>query len=54
MYSNHILQPLGTPLSQLGYRYILAETHDGLIIIDQHAAHERLNLEKIKYKITNK
>lgn len=40
--------PLGAAICQLHKTYIVAETEDGLIIVDQHAAHERLVLEKMK------
>lgn len=36
-----------TPLGQIKGSYILAETEEGLIIIDQHAAHERIIFEQI-------
>ena len=40
--------PLGVARGQISNTYIVAEAEDGLVIVDQHAAHERLVLERLK------
>ena len=45
---NSSLFPLGYAKSQFHKTYIMSETNEGIVIIDQHAAHERLVYEKLK------
>ena len=40
--------PLGVARGQVAKTYIVAETEDGLVLVDQHAAHERLVLERMR------
>jgi len=44
----HGQYPLGVARGQVSATYIVAEAEDGLVIVDQHAAHERLVLERMR------
>lgn len=45
--------PLGVARGQVAATYIVAEAADGLVLVDQHAAHERLVLERMRRAMAN-
>ena len=40
--------PLGRVVGQIGNKYIIAQKDDNMVIVDQHAAHERITYEKLR------
>jgi DNA mismatch repair protein MutL len=51
--SENVAFPLGAARAQVQDTFIIAETEDALVIVDQHAAHERLVYERLKRSLAN-
>jgi DNA mismatch repair protein MutL len=45
-------RPLGAARTQIHETYIVSQTRDGLIVVDQHAAHERIVYERLKAQLS--
>lgn len=51
--ADELSKPLGAVRAQVHENYIIAQTDDSLVIVDQHAAHERLVYERMKTMLAN-
>ena len=51
---DYTANPLGAARAQLHETYVVAQTNDGIVIVDQHAAHERLIYERMKMAMAGK
>ena len=53
-YAKELSYPLGSARAQIHENYIIAQTEKGFIIVDQHAAHERLTYERFKAQMNER
>ena len=53
-YTKELSYPLGSARAQIHENYIIAQTEKGFIIVDQHAAHERLTYERFKAQMNER
>ena len=44
-----VSMPLGRVVGQVGNKYIIAQTEGAMVVVDQHAAHERITYEKLRH-----
>jgi DNA mismatch repair protein MutL len=54
VYNSDTIGEMGLAKAQFHNTYIISQTEDGIIIVDQHAAHERITMERMKKSMTER